>query len=489
MSEALLEPEIEPSEETVPPVSKKELEKIIEYWLDEDDGALKKFAKKHKEVVWREYEKYSKISRWKDSLGTDELEMDIETLEKWGKEMDVETMIAELLGDHEFEQWLAEKIPDLLAEATEEIIIDSDSTARTRKRVLDRLEMAEKDYKVGQALRKEDLVVAVHGGAEYESEEADEEGEKKITLVPSTDLDAKMATYLLGLADLSINRVEFIPKGESKKGAINLDTGNKNGVDIKKDGTLIFDHHGEAYMIATSATEQVYRTLVREGLLERQEWIEKMVSFINEVDNLSYAVDRKGLVDAWATTLYGLYDSMHFSDLKEFFEKGNDPKSELPKEWMRRRALGRQKTLQRLSNVRKKIVDYIDTNGIKRARENMRRLGSAFGTPELGSVLLNTVKVKISDGGQFIESEMPVENGSVSAVAARAIGRDSYVVWYEEQRSFFVSSTRDLGKSGFYQMIKEAYPHAKLIRGHMIISGQGEPENIEEFLKAIGMKL
>lgn len=489
MSETFLEPEIEPSEETAPPIPKKELEKIIEYWLDEDDGALRKFARKHKEVVWREYEKYSKISRWRDELGTDELEMDIETLERWGKEMDVETMIAELLGDPEFEQWLRDKNPGLLSEATKETIIDRDSVARIRKRVLDRLVMAEKEYKVGQALRKEDLVVAVHGGAEYESEETDEEGEKKTTLVPSTDLDAKMAAHLLGLADLSINRVEFIPKGALKEGALNLDTGNTNGVEIREDGTLIFDHHGEVYMIATSATEQVYRTLVREGLLERQEWIEKMVGFINEVDNLSYEIDRKGFVDSWATTLYGLYDCMHFSDVKEFFEKGNDPKSELPKEWMRRKASGKQRTLQRASNVRKKIVDYIDTSGIKRARENMKQLGSAFGTPELGSVLLNTVKVRKSDTGQFIESEMPVGNGSISAVAARVIGRDSYIVWYEDQGSFFASSTKDLGKSGFYKMIKETYPHAKLIRGHMVISGHGEPENIEDFLKAIGMKV
>ena len=469
---------------------REDLETAIKFWLSENDGALRKFAETHKGITWKNYESLSKITRWHKTLTDEALESDLETLTRWGNEMDIETLIAEALSDEGFVEKLKEKDPSLLREATADVKIESDSMGRVRKEVLARLEKIYKDYKVGKVLREGVETVAVHGGILYESTSTDESGERVLLPTPATDLDAKMTVHLLGLGNVSINRVEFVEKGTIKPKALNVDTGGINGVDVRSDGTIIFDHHGSEYIIATSASEQVYRNLAKEGLIERVEWIESLIRFINEVDNLSYETDRKTFIKDWSKTLYGLYDRMRFEDIIEFFTQGLNPHEPLPPEFMNRATTGAQRSLHRLSNVRQKLIDYIDTMGIRRAGEKMRLLGAAYETPELSSVLLNTVNVvEVEDGSTRIESELPIGNGNISAIAARAMGEDTYVVWYDEQKSFFASSTLDLGKSGFFAMIKKSFPNAKLIRGHMIVSGKGEADTISRFLKIAGMKV
>src|SRR3989344_5856218 len=278
---------------------REDLETAIKFWLSENDGALRKFAETHKGITWKNYESLSKIARWRKTLTDEALESDLETLTRWGNEMDIETLIAEALSDEGFVEKLKEKDPSLLREATADVKIESDSMGMVRKEVLARLEKIYKDYKVGKVLREGVETVAVHGGILYESTSTDESGERVLLPTPATDLDAKMTVHLLGLGNVSINRVEFVEKGTIKPKALNVDTGGINGVD-----------------------------------------------------------------------------------------------------------------------VRQKLIDYIDTMGIRRAGEKMRLLGAAYETPELSSVLLNTVNVvEVEDGSTRIESELPIGNGNISAIA------------------------------------------------------------------------
>ena len=59
-----------------------------------------------------------------------------------------------------------------------------------------------------------------------------------------SDADGEASLALLRMAGVDTDNVEYIGPGQTKKGAINIDTGNKHGIVASlEDRTAYFDHH------------------------------------------------------------------------------------------------------------------------------------------------------------------------------------------------------------------------------------------------------
>ena len=128
-------------------------------------------------------------------------------------------------------------------------------------------------------------IYAVHGTYRYDNEKNERE------LIPETDLDGKCALGLLSLVGACINNenVLYINPGEILPGAINVDTGCMDGFNYDANNdTVIFDHHSENSGNNSSATEKVYQTLIELKQINHNETLDRVVDFVNKIDNRKY---------------------------------------------------------------------------------------------------------------------------------------------------------------------------------------------------------
>ncbi len=380
-----------------------------------------------------------------------------------------------------------------------------------------RLEDFKRIVEVLKEAKAQGIEKLVTHGAEYRNET----GYFDLWLKP--DLDAQAGLYLLEIAGIKARFVEMVEKGRTIPGALHIDTGPYEYPTITPDGSIFFSDHGEKKPAKpSSATQQIYETLVAAGLLKKEKWLDNFVKFVTETDNLSYpeVANAEFFADKSWHALYGIYKELPLSYLVKMFrdhswDSGNRPlyrnyrpgvfgnKKASPKikaaarkeQEAARREVVKYKEVTRDGKVVREPVSMWDITekarrlaersmkNIKQAHERMKQEGIKFTTPELGRVLFNTVETRVEGGVKKRFGQIPS-----GFPAIRISGYESWVTWDEDNKSFAISSSKNL--EGLYARVKTVAPGAVLIRGQMIIlpRSQGQPGlDYQTLLSAIEM--
>lgn len=146
-------------------------------------------------------------------------------------------------------------------------------------------------------------------------------------LRPFTDLDGNCTLGILKLSGISTEKLSYVRPGESLRGAINLDTGDKFGVVYDEDSyTAYFDHHKKGVKEVTSTTEIMYKTMADLGLIKKTEEMDKLVDFVNKIDNRQYPAEE---FLRSAKTILGLQRELTFEQLLSYFKDHQSPNEEL----------------------------------------------------------------------------------------------------------------------------------------------------------------
>lgn len=155
-----------------------------------------------------------------------------------------------------------------------------------------------------------------------------EKGEQ--VLMPFTDLDGRSALGILKMSGIDISNLEYVRPGDYKVGAINLDTGDKFGVEYNEDSyTAFFDHHAKGIKEVTSTAEIVYQTMTNLNLLKKSKEMDKLVDFVTKIDNRKYPPEeflKSG------KTILGLQKDLDFEKLLNYFKDHDSPTEELKPE-------------------------------------------------------------------------------------------------------------------------------------------------------------
>lgn len=256
------------------------------------------------------------------------------------------------------------------------------------------------------------------------------------------DLDGKGCLGLLKLAGIKINEkkggnVNYVEPGESRKGKINFDTGNRQGVVIEDEGmTAYVDHHDPAESEGknTSATKETYKLLVSMGLLKKEEHLDNLVEFVNNEDNkLYYGTDiRKNFLNS-ARTILGLNQYIPFDKLVYFFKTGGDPLKplegrDLGKYKLKDLKVGYGKKAKSLVEISEERGEKINASEKELAR--MEKEGLIVNSGRYGKIAVD------------LDKKVPLGND-----AATAFGCGAYIIWSPKSQSFFISSIRPLEES------------------------------------------
>ena len=83
---------------------------------------------------------------------------------------------------------------------------------------------------------------AVSGVLQFDKEKGGQ------VLRPFTDLDGRSSLDILKMSGIDVSNLEYVKPGDYKEGAINLDTGDKFGVEYNEESyTAFFDHHNAIF--------------------------------------------------------------------------------------------------------------------------------------------------------------------------------------------------------------------------------------------------
>ncbi len=333
-----------------------------------------------------------------------------------------------------------------------------------------------KEEKVAEMLRAGVNELVIHGDKRKGSE----------SLILRPDLDSRAAIYLLELANVDYKQLTFVPKGDWVANSVNIDTGERPAFDIEEDGSVFFDHHGKeraGYDHSTSATKIIYDILINQNLLKREEWLDVLVGFVTDIDNADYPLDRDYFLNDWWRSLYGLQKSLSFESLVNFIKAGKDPRKPFTKEMAQSSTVkvsnGKQVPLQDICLEQDKLVEK-SLGGIRRAVEIMKGKNIETRNDLFGHLLLNFVEVPESRSNN--KKARAWNMIPLGFTAARALDFDSYFLWDEQSKGFFITSRFHLQK--IYEIVSKFCPQAKIIRGTMIVcqNEDGSVESQDEFL-------
>lgn len=284
----------------------------------------------------------------------------------------------------------------------------------------------------------------------------------------NTDIDGESAMKILKLAGLNISNVEYVAPGKISKGKINIDTGGEDGLLIIRDEegnmeTVIIDHHSENSERDTSATEWVYKTMTGLGMLKREDYLDRVVDFVNQEDNYDFR-DAESYFESYFKngwkTMMGLRRAANWNNLVKFF-KYQDPDSggylslntELDDNMLRYLGFifktvnknGNEKIINKSEQMKGKIEKA------KRKIEKMEQNGFIFDTKKYGKVAINL-------------------EGNLGAVfgddALRASGCETRIGWSPNVERFSFSSL--VGKD-----IEDEFSQGLNIRGSMWVKPPG----------------
>jgi hypothetical protein len=277
----------------------------------------------------------------------------------------------------------------------------------------------------------------------------------KVVVQNATDLDGRASIGLMHEAGVDTTHVKYVASGDYEKGAINMDTGNQEGLVVEDSGATAFmDHHAKDSKNDTSSAAIVYETLASIGLLHRTEAMDALVEFVTHVDNRTYPGEENQFLESWHTVL-GLSRYITFPKLLEYFKAGHNPTEKLSTEDLE--SLG-------LAAASKKQKEIISQSG-NRIKE-MSKEGLVVPTLKHG--------LAVVDIGKTIK-------GGFEAIKAFRCG--CYIIWSPESQSFFISTTTPL---------QEEFPQGRKVRESMWIKARHDKEplrvKLEEVLKILGVK-
>ncbi|MFH0814921.1 MAG: hypothetical protein V1902_02475 [Candidatus Falkowbacteria bacterium] len=326
---------------------------------------------------------------------------------------------------------IAGKTAEFVDERQKKYEVPRDATEITLARVKDYEELAaateqEGDEKFLSKTRELWREIVVHGIAGK-----DKKGNP--ILMNFSDVDGNCAVSLMKFAGISIKHVEYVEKSKFIVGKINLDTGDRHGVVVEDQGrTAFFDHHAAESGSDTCATKIVYDALIKLGLLEKQEWLDKLVEFVNYEDNMTYPSPNpvEDYKNSWQSLL-GLGTFIKFEKLADFFQHSN----KLPHEPMSADELTRA-GLDKKGKERKREVEHnvkmLEGESGKEAEAN----DFVIETQKYGKIIVDIVR---PDGKKLLRGR--------GFSVAKAFGFGGYLLWAPSKNSFFFSTIGKLGHS------------------------------------------
>lgn len=235
-----------------------------------------------------------------------------------------------------------------------------------------------------------------------------------------TDLDGRSALGLLELAGINTSDLEYVEKGKKSADRINIDTSKHHAVGVEYDEqgkptkTAWIDHHAAESTRGTSATKFTYEILLGLGLLAPAEYLNKLVEFVNRVDNKSFPEADKHFPNS-ARTILGLERFMSFENLVKFFKSDNpDPTRILTDQELQQYHLAERSVEQQ------QIVDSAPAK-----IQELEEQGMIVDSRRYGRIVVD------------VERRLP--GGCDSAMA---FGKDvgAYIIWSPARQNFFISS-------------------------------------------------
>lgn len=289
---------------------------------------------------------------------------------------------------------------------------------------------------------------AVSGVLQFDQKEG------KQVLRPFTDLDGKCALGILKEAGIDTSKLTYVRPGEYLKGAINLDTGDKFGVVYEEPTyTAYFDHHGPGTKEVTSTTEIIYKTMVDLGLIEKSEALDRLVKFVNDIDNRKLPPEeflRSG------KTILGLQRALDFDKLLSYFKEHKSATEELTPEEFEKYGLKEEAEKQQ------KIVDESMATLEKMAQE-----GKVIDT-SYGKVVVN-------------------ENNELKTGSSAAYVKYDGIINFTPGKSFAVTfKEKDIDEQKIKEKLGDKF-QGKIIRQKMWIYNEKDPLKltIEEIIDAL----
>lgn len=277
---------------------------------------------------------------------------------------------------------------------------------------------------------------------------------KQRKLQPYTDLDGRTTIELLKMAGINTDNLEYIEPGKVKKGKINLDTGDKLGVEYDAEtDTAIFDHHVSDSKTVTSTAEIMYNVLSDLNLIKKNEALDRLVDFVTKMDNRKIP---PGEFLKSGKTIVGIQRHLDFDKLLKFFKDHESPFDELTPEEFEKYGL------REAAEAQQKIVD-----DAMRKLEEMEKEGKVVNT-KYGSILIN-------------------KNNELRVGASAAYVKHDGILNYTPGKSFAVTlKEKDIDGDDLKNKLGDKF-QGKIIRGKMWIYNESEPLklSIEEIIKSL----
>jgi hypothetical protein len=279
-----------------------------------------------------------------------------------------------------------------------------------------------------------------------------EKGER--VLRPFTDLDGNCTLGILKQAGIDTSNLSFVKPGQYVEGAINLDTGDKFGVAYNEDTyTAYFDHHEKGKNEVTSTAEIMYKTMVDLGMLEESEEMDRLVDFVNKIDNRKFPPEE---FLRSAKTILGLQRYLNFEQLLAYFKDHESPTEELTPEEFEKYGL------KEAAEKQQKIVDEA-----METLSRMEREGKVAQT-SYGSMVIN-------------------ENNELQVGSSAAYVRHDGILNFTPGKSFAITfKDRDIDEAAIREKLGDRF-QGKIIRGKMWIYNDDEPLELtkEELIEAL----
>lgn len=290
--------------------------------------------------------------------------------------------------------------------------------------------------------------LTVSGVLQYDKEKGEQ------VLKPFSDLDGESSISILKLAGIKIDNVNYVRPGEHKEGSINLDTGDRFGVEYDEDtSTLFLDHHAKGNSEKTSTAAIVYKTLDKLGLFKDiyrkdeklKPALNKLVDFVTKIDNRQYPPEE---FLKSAKTVLGLQRSVNFDRLLEYFKDHDSPTEELEADNFENYGLKEAALKQQAV-----IDESMDT------MEKMEKDGKFFNSI-FGSILIN-------------------QNNELKIGASAAYLRHDGIINFTPGKSFaFTLKNNSFDELFLKKSLKEKF-QGKIIRGQMWIYNEQEPLKLQ----------
>lgn len=292
--------------------------------------------------------------------------------------------------------------------------------------LLDATTDKERDEKFLELTRKLWNEFAVHGIAKV-----DKNGNPSVDKY--ADMDGKCSLALLKFAGIEDafkkDKLEYVRPGEKSEGKINIGVGGKHGIGIEEKAAYINSRDKKN----TSAAETTYKALIDMGLLEKKDWLKKMVDFTNKVDNAKWPGNKDYFKNSWKT-ISGLERFIDKENLLKFFqnEADPDPTRELTEDELRKYGfIYKNNSSKKIVNRSKEVESVVE-----KSHENLKQLdkdGFIVQSTRYGKIVVSI------ESGKGEEKNIP---GDFRAVKAFKCG--AFISWNPKEDRFKILTSNPI---------------------------------------------